>query len=586
HVQLKGTTDAVKGDGSTSVAVARRNLNYLLVQSHSIYVCHRDPHGPLLVRSAEDVLSAYEQGGHAWTDQETITVRFTEPFDEGYLRRLHAIALARGLSARDDRLGWVAMPPERLGVAVATAVPRITVPASAAAASTLLDDLYERGEDLQLSQSFDQFRAVLGDHAHCLDILYMSEINLGLNDLPFSAERVLEALKYFGKRDAVQPRITPASVAYTLGNAHFALKEYEDAAASLLLAIAFLGDDASAIGAQCYKNLGSVLEASGHHAQAREAFEGAVALDPELAEAHLALGLWYRNHSKDLSQSIEHLDLVAKAPGSALSMRAVHGWRAAVLFELGRTDAAFSAIEVVLAGDRLDDWEWFWCARLVRTHGKESPSARKQALKFWRRFLKFHPDDSRGLSEAFTCEWALHDRDGETRIGFAEFKAHAEALLAFPSVNAGLIWDRVGHWAQTDDNWIEAEAAFRRAFEREPAQYAYCLAVALNHLDRWEETLSVLLPIASTPDADSLVWFQLAFAQERVGNIQGAVEGYRRAIALDAEYALAHFNLGGVLWNEGNLEDAVAAWREAVTRFPEHGLAAKLQRDFPDFFCS
>lgn len=584
HVQLKGTSEPVNADGTTSVTVARRNLNYLLVHSHSIYVCHRDPDGPLLVRSAEDVFSAYEQGGHAWTDQETITVRFTEPLDDGYLRRLHAIALARGRSVRDDRLGWVAMPPERLGAAVAAAVPRVTVPASVTAAFIVLDDLYNRGEDVQISQSFDQFRAVLGDHAHCHDTLYMSEINLGLNDLPYSVERVREAIRYFAKRDAVQPRITPASVAYTLGNAHLALKEYEDAAASFVLAIAFLGDDPSALGPQCYKNLGSALEASGHHEQARESFEAALALDPELAEAHLALGLWHRNHSKDLNQCIEHLDLVARARGSALSMRAVHGWRAAVLFELAQTEAAFAAIDAVVAGDRLDDWEWYWCARLVRAHGKDNPSSRRQARKFWRRFMKFYPDDVRGLLEAFTCEWALHERDGDARVSFAEFKAHAEALLAIPDVDPAAIWDRVGHWAQTDDNWAEAESAFRRAFDIEPHRYGYCLAVALNHLDRWEETLSVLSPIAAAPDADSLVLFQLAFAQERVGNAQGAADGYRRAIELEPEYALAHFNLGGVLWNERNVDAAVAAWREAVTRFPAHELAAKLRGDLPEFF--
>lgn len=584
HVQLKGTTEPVNADGSSSVSVSRRNLNYLLVHSHSLYVCHRDPDGPLFARSAEDVFSRYEQAGHAWADQESITVRFSETFDEGSQRRLHAIALARGRASRDDRLGWVAMPPERLAAAAATATPRITVPASGDAAATLLHDLYEDGDDSQISRSFDEFHAILGDHPSHLDCLYMSEINLGINGLPFSVERVRGAIKHFAARDALRPRITRASIAYTLGNAHLALKEYKDAAASYVLAVAVLGDDASTIGAQCWKNLGSALEASGDWEQAREAFEKAIALDPELAEAHMALGLWHRNHSKDLNQSLEHLDLVAKAHGSALSMRAVHGWRVATLFELGQTDAAFAAIDAVVAGDRLDGWEWFWCARLVRTHGKESAPSRRLALKFWRRFLKLHRDDPRGLAEAFTCEWALHERDGDARLSFNEFKTHAEALLKVPDADAGLIWDRVGHWAQTEGNWIEAEAAFRRAYDLEQPQYAYCLAVALNHLERWDDAVSVLTPIATARGADSLVWFQLAFAQERLGNVGGAVEGYRQAIELEPGYALAHFNLGGVLWNAGDIEEAVSAWSEAVERFPEHELTEKVQRMLSAFF--
>lgn len=582
HVQLKGESEPVNADGSTSVSVARRNLNYLLVQSNSIYVCHRHPDGPLLARSAEEVFSAYDQSGHGWKAQDSITVRFSEIFDETYQRRLHATALARGRASRDDRLGWVAMPPERLVAAVARATPRITVPTSPADAAAFLEQLYERGEDVQISASFDQFRAVLGDRPPHLDRLYMAEINLGLNELPFSVERVRLALKHFTAQYGIQPRAVSASIAYTLGNAHLALKEHEDAVASFVIAIATIGDetsdDATSLGAQCQKNLGSALEALGQNEQAREAFEAAVALDPELAEAHMALGLWHRNHSKDMERSMEHLEVVAKAPGSALSMRAVHGWRVAGLFDLGRVDAAFAAIDAVLAGDRLDGWEWFWCARLVRAHGKESPSSRRQALKFWRRYLKFHPGDPQALSEAFVCEWALHDRDGDTRLSFAEFKTHAEVLLKMPDTDAGLIWDRVGHWAQTDEIWVEAEAAFRHAYALNANRYAYCLAVALNHLDRWDEAVSVLAPVAETPDADSLVWFQLAFAHERVGNVDGAVEGYRKAIEFEPGYALAHFNLGGVLWNAGYLEEAVAAWSEAAERFPEHELTDKVER--------
>ena len=584
HCQLKGTTDPVNADGSTSVAVSRRNLNYLLVHSGSTYVCHRTSDGTLLGKSAEEVFSEYEQSGHAWKDQESITVRFTEPFDEQYQRRLHAVALARGRASRDDRLAWVAMPPERLHAAAATSTPLVTVPASAEAAATLLSELYEHGNDALISRSFDQFWAVIGDVPSYLDRLYMSEINLGLNDMPFNAERVRDALAYFAKRDGLNPKITGASVAYTLGNAHLALKQHDDAIASYRTAIAALDEDTTTLGAQCWKNLGSALEASGDWDEARVAFETAITIDPDLAEAHMALGLWHRSRSQDLNRSIEHLDLVAKGPGSAVSMRSVHAWRAAVLFELDRVDAAFAAIDAVVGGDRLDDWEWFWCARLVRAHGRKNVSTALQALKFWRKYLKFHRDDPRGLSEAFTCEGLLHERGGDARIDFAQFKTHAEKLLTFPDADVGLIWDRVGHWAQKDDNWTEAEIAFRHAFEVNPNRYAYCLGVALNHLGRYDDALAVLLPATEAPDADSLVWFQTAFAHDRVGDTEAAVDGYLNAIELEPGYALAHFNLGGVLWNAQMHWEALSAWGEAVERFPEHELTAKLRKDFPGAF--
>jgi len=584
HVQLKGTTDPAKADGSTSVTVARRNLNYLLTHSDSLYVCHRSSDGTLLARPAEDVYSHYEQAVEAWKNQETITVRFTEAFDDTYQRRLHALALARSRASRDDRLEWAATPPERLAAVAAKAVPRITVPGSAGPAATLLRELYESGNDAQISRSFDQFRAVIGDAPPSIDWLYMSEINLGLNDKPFSVERVRDALRYFGTRDTVQPRITPTSIAYAVGNAHLALKQHEDAAASFRAAIAALNKDAKGIGAQCWKNLGAALEASGDWEQARGAFETALTFNPDLAEAHMALGLWHRKHSKDLHQSIEHLDLVSTAPGSAVTMRPVNAWRAAALFELDDTNAAFAAIDAVVGSDLLDAWEWPWCARLVRAHGKKSTLAATQALKFWRKFLKFHSGSVVGITEAFTCAWLLHERGVDTRLDFDQFKAQAKTLMASPGVDAALVWDRVGHWAKTDGDWVQAEAAFHRAFELKPDRYAHCLAVTLNHLGRYEDALAALLPLTKTPDVDSPVWFQIAFSQERVGNIQAAAEGYRRAIELEPGYALAHFNLGGVLWNDRNLPGAISAWSEAVARFPEHELTAKLQKDFPDIF--
>ena len=190
----------------------------------------------------------------------------------------------------------------------------------------------------------------------------------------------------------------------------------------------------------------------------------------------------------------------------------------------------------------------------------------------------------RAIAEAFICESMLHEDGANTGTNLARFKEYAHAMLADPGTNAALVWDRVGHWAQTDKDWIEAEAAFRHAFDLEPSRYAYCLGVALNHLNRFDDALAVLSPAADAADADSVVWFQTAFAKERLGDIAGAADGYRRAIALEPGYALAHFNLGGVLWNDGNMHAAVSAWSEAIERFPDHEHAAKLRRDLPDIF--
>nr|VFK21854.1 MAG: protein of unknown function (DUF4365) [Candidatus Kentron sp. LPFa]VFK35237.1 MAG: protein of unknown function (DUF4365) [Candidatus Kentron sp. LPFa] len=90
HVQLKGTKSDGNTDDSISVTVDRTNLNYLLMQPDSIYVCYHLPSKRLLVRYAQDIHRKYEHRSADWLDQKTLTVRFAELFDEEFQRRLNA----------------------------------------------------------------------------------------------------------------------------------------------------------------------------------------------------------------------------------------------------------------------------------------------------------------------------------------------------------------------------------------------------------------------------------------------------------------------------------------------------------------
>ena len=81
HVQLKGTENALKTDGSVSAEISRTNLNYLLAQPHSFYVIYHVPSDSLCVRFVENVLRQYEHSGRSWTKQKTLTVSFSEVVD-------------------------------------------------------------------------------------------------------------------------------------------------------------------------------------------------------------------------------------------------------------------------------------------------------------------------------------------------------------------------------------------------------------------------------------------------------------------------------------------------------------------------
>ena len=148
---------------------------------------------------------------------------------------------------------------------------------------------------------------------------------------------------------------------------------------------------------------------------------------------------------------------------------------------------------------------------------------------------------------------------------------------------AALLWDRLGHWAQEDDNWNEAEQCFRAAYELAGGHYGYCLGTALNFLNRPEESLPILLRQAEELQSDDMSWFQVAVAYEKLGRVRESISAYLRSIELNQNSERAWFNMGGVHWNAGEFEEALHVWKKALERFPDHELAALLRSRLPFF---
>jgi hypothetical protein len=93
-VQLKGTEAEANSDNTVSISVSQSNLNYLLVHPYSFYVCYHLPTSRLLYRMAESVFREYEHSEKHWTDQATLTVRFSEPLGEKELEKLAGLTKA------------------------------------------------------------------------------------------------------------------------------------------------------------------------------------------------------------------------------------------------------------------------------------------------------------------------------------------------------------------------------------------------------------------------------------------------------------------------------------------------------------
>lgn len=573
HVQLKGTERALNANGSLTVEVDRTNLNYLLMQPYSMYVAYHLPTQSLRICTAESVVHQYEHGGTNWIDQKSLTVSFVEELTIERLCRLGELACASARSSRDRRAGEVSV-----------AALDIHVPDNPALARQLLAQLYEQNADDKISSGFAKFAAALGAGSDEMGVCYMSEINLGMDGESQHPERIEEAIHFFRTR-LTDGRHQVCDVYYTIGNAFHALQDEHEAKRAFEAALA---DPALAtapeLAAQIHKNLGSSYALLGDQDAAVNHYHEALRLSPELAEAHTTLGTHFVRLGK-YEDALHHLERAIFSNQKQGRTSAVTGWRANVLFNLGDGRAAFREINSLLSQADSYRWIWPWCRRLVGAFGRSNVDNARRALLFWQRYVKARPEDPLARYELLMSRFYLRGQGVDIGKTYDEFRQEFDQHIAhIDADNAALAWDRLGHWAQDDGDWAEAERCFRRAHELGGGEYGYCLAIALMHLEMFDESVPLLLEQAQTVQPDAMSWFQLASAYASLCRWPDAIDAYENALALDPDHELARFDLGGAHWNSGDLATATEVWTSAIARFPDHELTAKLQRELPALF--
>lgn len=580
HVQLKGTERALNADGSLSISVDRTNLNYLIAQPYSFYVAYHPPTKSLRVAFVDAVLRHYEHCRMNWTKQQTITVTFIEDLTLDLLGRLADLARAGARISRDRRIAHSTAALETVHRMLRAAQPELHVSEDPVVARQLVEQLYDSGADAVLSANFEQFLAVLGADHDAMGFCYMAEINLGMGYQIPDMERIEAALVHFRSRlDTGRHQI--GSLHYTIGNALSALGRDEEAKNLYMAAL----DDPDFAGvpemaAQCHKNLGTSLERLAMEDIAADQYREALRLSPNLPEAHNALAHYHHRNGR-YEEALECFDRVVFTERQLGRTSTISGWRANILFMLGDGRAAFREINGLLSEADTAPWIWPWCARQVAAFGRMSVENARQALAFWDRYLAAHPEIGRAHAERLLTCFFLRS-EGQDIGHHAAFREVFDQHIAHVDAeDAALPWDRLGHWAQDEEDWEEAERCYRNAYDLTGGHYGYCLGTALNFLGRFEESRRLLTEQAEHLQPDAMSWFQLGVANGNTGRSSEAIAAYQKAIALDPDYDLAMFNLGGVHWNDGDLIAATRTWRRAIVKFPDHPLAQEIRERMP-----
>lgn len=532
--------------------------------------------------SAENTFTQYEHKGAEWHDQKTITVKFKEPFNPEYQNRLHSLALASEKLLREQRLQYALASPEQLPKIVENIVPTIEVSSDPQRAYEILAQLYRANKDLIISASYPKFEAVLGHVPAAISLAYMAEINLAINGYPFKEERIRAALEVLPKLRTERKGVL-ADMTYCIANAHLALRDYDSSLSEYKKAIEQLSPEHDAHEmAMCYKNMGGVYKELGDLNSEKISYEKAIALEPDLPEAQFALGVCLYN-SGDYAEALEQFDSITWSADSFPRSLSVQGWRIPIFFNLNDDTAAFREINSLLSHADKFDWILPWCGKYVWQYGKKSISTIKKSLGFWNKYLLKYKDDLKAKGEYLICTWRMHEEGYPVEMDFESFKEKAKELMNAEIFAPGFLWDRIGHWAQTDGQWEEAERAYRVACESSPEEYGFCLGVALNHLKKFNEALPILIEQAEKHQPDELSWLEVALAYEGLNEREKCMEAHERALESNPNRPETWFDLGGSYWNANMIFEAISVWEEAKKRFPDHPMVETVKQFLDGF---
>ena len=279
-------------------------------------------------------------------------------------------------------------------------------------------------------------------------------------------------------------------------------------------------------------NLGVVLADAGDTEGARERYERAVELNPGMADAHFNLGNLLLAQG-DAAGAVEHLERAALLEPEDAQARGNLG---SALLEAGRTKEAVDVFEEALDLDPQRTELRSNLGNALLTMGRT-----EEAAEQYRQALKTNSEDPRA-------------------------HYNLSRVLAGQG-NEALALEHLREAVRLDPSFADAHFNLANALSRQGD---------LLNARRHYESAVALMPEAET-------YLNLGNTLERLRLPGEATQAYQRALALEPNFAPAHYALGVVAYGRGDLDEAVQRFREALRLRPDfadarHNLGVALVR--------
>ncbi|PKN75581.1 MAG: hypothetical protein CVU49_02465 [Candidatus Cloacimonetes bacterium HGW-Cloacimonetes-2] len=126
------------------------------------------------------------------------------------------------------------------------------------------------------------------------------------------------------------------------------------------------------------------------------------------------------------------------------------------------------------------------------------------------------------------------------------------------------------------NRYPQAVTSLNRAAELDTAyiQPLYTLIEVYEASNQPIERIGVMSRIAEK-NQDEELWFNIGNLWAENGNVPKAVESFRKAIAINPEYAVAQYRLAFILYDQGNFSEAIEHLEFAYNQYPDNDLIAR-----------
>ena len=444
---------------------------------------------------------------------------------------------------------------------------KLDLPNESNEAFRLLNSIYELGDDIKIHSMAEECMKNFPNNPDILNLIYLAEINLGLQGYSCS-EEILRVAIPFLKQLAAKKKLKAYryQMQYNLGNVYLVLKDYQQAIIYYEKSL-----DEEPKQAECLKNLGSAYEFSGDIERAQNCYKKSLAIEPLLFEGLLSLAILLIKKKDEYENGLKYLNQIISSKLNRKHLLSVYGWKAFANLKLGNLAQGVADVENAFSIDSEPTWLWSIAGRLYAMIRRANRDWISPSKKFWKRLIASYPENAEAWAELGYIYRAMGKQDNYPQKAKEAFLKSLE--LGYQ--DDGLVWDRIGHLYQDEENWIEAEKAFRIATSISPEKFGYCHGVSLMNLGQYDEALPLVLDAAVKHQPDAMSWFQVATCYANLNRFFEAEKAYWQSIELDNNYPKAWYDLGGFYWNCGEGAKAMEIWGIALEKFPNHELADK-----------